>query len=110
MAGRRAREGKGGIGLGGESSVTLTRFAQSFSPFPPFRLRPRRLHVKHLNAFLICLQTFWYLFNNVGKMFERFAHPFMLIFVMDIFLDFNLSRVVLRYIRTLDLSSRFLIT
>ena len=53
VAGRRAREGKGGIGLGGEgegtyphahpSRVTLTRFAQSFSPFPPLRRRPRRL-------------------------------------------------------------------
>ena len=30
--------------------------------------------------------------------------------VADIFLDLNLSRLVLRYIRTLDLSSRFVIT
>ena len=30
--------------------------------------------------------------------------------VADIFLDLNLSRLVWRYIRTLDLSSRFVIT
>ena len=48
-----------------QSRVTLTRFAQSFSPFPPLRRRPRRLF--HLQP-QFKYELFHIYFTSLGKL------------------------------------------